>query len=47
MAYLTGCFIEVSFNFAEWQQSTRILVALIEIVIATLIAAANYENNSH
>ena len=39
MAYLTGCFIEVSFNIAEWQESTRFFVAIIGLVVASLITS--------
>jgi hypothetical protein len=47
MAYLTGCFIEVSFNIAEWQESIRIGVALIGIIIASIVTAANIEADNY
>jgi hypothetical protein len=47
MAYLTGCFIEVSFNIAEWQESIRIGVALIGIIIASIVTAANIEVDNY
>jgi hypothetical protein len=47
MAYLTGCFIEVSFNIAEWQESMRFGVAIIGLIVASLITSANIEVNDY
>ena len=47
MAYLTGCFIEVSFNIAEWKESMRFGVAIIGLIVASLITSANIEVNDY
>lgn len=44
ISYLVGCFIEVSFNIAEWREGVRAAVALMGLVISAIITAAHAEN---
>lgn len=37
MFYLAGCFIEVTFNIAEWREDVRLGVAIFGIPIAAII----------
>lgn len=37
-AYITGCFIELSFNVAEWNRDNRIGVAFLGFCIVVITA---------
>lgn len=45
MFYLIGCFLEVSFNIAEWREGVRFGVGVIGTSISALLAATHAEAN--
>lgn len=47
ISYLAGCFIEVSFNIAEWQASVRFGVAIIGLIVAALITMASVQTDDY
>ena len=43
--YLTGCFIQASFNIAEWTEGLRFGIATLGVVISGFIAGATADIN--
>lgn len=44
--YLTGCFLEVSFNIAEWREGVRFGVACIGVPVSGLFAVTHADANN-
>jgi hypothetical protein len=44
--YLIGCFIEVSFNIAEWREGVRLSVAGIGTTVSGLFAGSYADANN-
>lgn len=44
--YLIGCFIEVSFNIAEWREGVRFGIAMIGVPVSALLAATYADANN-
>lgn len=44
--YLMGCFIEVSFNIAEWEETVRVSVAVMGTAVSALLAGTYADANN-
>lgn len=44
--YLIGCFLEVSFNIAEWREGVRFGVACIGVPVSGLLAGTYADANN-
>lgn len=47
LAYLVGCFCNVSFNIKEWDAEGRTLTGILGIVIASIAATAIYSDHEN
>lgn len=45
MFYLIGCFLEVSFNIAEWRECVRFGIAMLAVPLSAVLTFAYAEAN--